>query len=479
MIYFYLIVFINKLISVDYNKNNNEQGDESKSINISRISEVSRSKENSDQFSNQKQNKKHISTSSKSNNLNFKNDDSSVNAKLNSNSNVFKSSDGTSNLIHQNHTSKYNSEQEYYQSSKLTHNNNESRVNESKNFPKNLTKNQIKELQSLGSYEGMGENNYEEDDDNLQMQNQEEAYDYVNHTDSMDMNRIKMEDSVKIRNSNNAPVNKNIVIQNEYDNNQVNNVKNGSKKSQTSNANRPSTNNVRPTSSNRINNSNKSLSNYKVNQKNQNVYPNNHNKNIVNNSANKNNILNPNVNNKNRIQSAKNKIDRNNRNHGSKSEMSMSSIHSISHNDNSRIRSNKKNYNSNISNNREKSQSSNLNNCEENYDENNNNQENEQVQYYDESGQPIQIYKEQNYQEGEEFINENEAAEFENDENLREDILKEFKRVYGNKIDKMLLRSQLQNSTNILDLILQNVKLARNKMNSLAKTNQDPDDLAV
>ena len=419
-----------------------------------------------------------MSTSSKSNNLNFKNEDSSVNAKLNSDSNLLKSSDGTNNLVHPNYTSKYNSEQDYYQSSKLTNNNESSKINESKNLPKILTKNQIKELQSLGNYEGVEENN--EMEENLLMQNQQEVSGYVNHTDSMDM--IKIEESVKIRNSNNSRGYNNIVIQNEYDNNQVNRMRNQSKKNLNNNLNRPSTANVRPSSSNRINNSNKNTSDNKINQ-----VANNHNnnqiKNKANNLANKNNNYNQNAINKNRIQPTKNKIGQSNRKAGSKSEMSMSSIHSISHNENSRIRSNRNNYNSNISknvsNNKLENQSSNLNNYEQNIDENNINQANEIPLYYDENGQPIQLYEQPNYQEGEDVIDENESTEFKNDENLKEDILKEFKRVYGNKIDKMLLRSQLQNSTNILDLILQNVKLARNKMMGLSKSNQDPDDLAV
>jgi hypothetical protein len=452
-----------------------------------------------------------MSISSKSNHINFKkSEDSSSHAKMHSNSNIFKSSDGTNNLgynkMHnnnnQNFSSNYNSNQDSFQPSKPSYNNTnnlnsninyngESKSNDSKNIKKNLAvnNNHIKELQSLGDYQNQEE---ELDEDNIEnhpnynqmndgeneqeneMENQyedgNEQYDYANHTDSKDSNRKKMDMNNIYKNKGNN--HDNIMIQNEYINR--NNPQIRSKESQKSlgsrsdnkGLKRPSTASIRASSSNKItNNSNK-----------KNVYNNN-----INSKGNQNSNFNDN-NNPKRVNSSKQKIGKNihvnNKNNASKSDMSMSSIHSISHNSKKQINNyaDNKNYKSNNVKNIQKNNRINNNHMIDNqvqhYEEEN---ENAYIQMYDENGQLIS-----QYQGGEdEIIEENEAEEFANDENLKEDILKEFKRVYGNKVDKMLLRSQLQQSTNILELILQNVKLARNKMVKLASSNHDPDDLAV
>jgi hypothetical protein len=66
-----------------------------------------------------------------------------------------------------------------------------------------------------------------------------------------------------------------------------------------------------------------------------------------------------------------------------------------------------------------------------------------------------------------------------NDENFKFEIMKEFRRIYGNKLDRILVKSNLQNSSNVLEMILRNVKLARQKMIKVQANNLDPDDLMV
>ena len=66
-----------------------------------------------------------------------------------------------------------------------------------------------------------------------------------------------------------------------------------------------------------------------------------------------------------------------------------------------------------------------------------------------------------------------------NDENFKFEIIKEFRRIYGNKLDRILVKSNLQNSSNILEMILRNVKLAKQKMIKVQVNNLNPDDLIV
>jgi len=66
-----------------------------------------------------------------------------------------------------------------------------------------------------------------------------------------------------------------------------------------------------------------------------------------------------------------------------------------------------------------------------------------------------------------------------NDENFKFEIIKEFRRIYGNKLDRILVKSNLQNSSNILEMILRNVKLAKQKMIKMQANDLNPDDVIV
>ena len=63
------------------------------------------------------------------------------------------------------------------------------------------------------------------------------------------------------------------------------------------------------------------------------------------------------------------------------------------------------------------------------------------------------------------------------DEEIKYEIIKQFRRLYGNKLDRIFLKQNLQNSQNILEIILRNIKLARTKMLKLENRIPDPDDL--
>lgn len=473
--YYFFFNFLKKF--KDYDEAvNQQQDDESKAINISRISEVSRSKENSDQFSNQKFQKNNANISSKSNNPNLRNEDS-VNPNINSNSN---------NMLNMNDlSSKYNSKQDSFQPSKLIHNPDSKTFKENKNTnkSKNLKLDQIKDLQSLGS-----DHEYN-NDANLYHDEMGDEYNYINDTDSLNLDRVNMnmEESLKLMNkmqntNNNHVINIHHDIGNNKSTNQQPSVSNKT-------SSRPLTANNKGSSiSNRLNqvNNNKYLSNHS-NKKSQKSRESNNNisknKSSGINSGNKfKNLYNNPLYNKNK--SASKKSMKSNTNNGSKSDISMSSVHSydkqknsIANNNNQfdlQQRNNYVNKNIGIMNKPTK----------EIIHEEINNDINEENEVYD-NQIPYQNNNDHNAQYNENYIkeveaiDENEAEQYANDESLKEDILKEFRRIYGNKIDKLLIRSQLQNSTNILELILNNVKLARNKMMKLSNNNLDPDDLAV
>ncbi len=63
------------------------------------------------------------------------------------------------------------------------------------------------------------------------------------------------------------------------------------------------------------------------------------------------------------------------------------------------------------------------------------------------------------------------------DEEFKYEIIKQFRRLYGNKLDRIFLKQNLQNSQNMLEIILRNIKLARTKMLKLENRIPDPDDL--
>ena len=64
-------------------------------------------------------------------------------------------------------------------------------------------------------------------------------------------------------------------------------------------------------------------------------------------------------------------------------------------------------------------------------------------------------------------------------EQLQFEIMKELRRIYGNKFDRILLNYNAQNSQGVIDLILRNIKLARQKTMKIANRIPDPDDLVT
>ena len=63
------------------------------------------------------------------------------------------------------------------------------------------------------------------------------------------------------------------------------------------------------------------------------------------------------------------------------------------------------------------------------------------------------------------------------DEEFKYEIMKEFRRLYGNKLDRIFVKNNLQNSHDTLEIILRNIKLARQKMLKIANRIPEPDDL--
>ena len=64
-------------------------------------------------------------------------------------------------------------------------------------------------------------------------------------------------------------------------------------------------------------------------------------------------------------------------------------------------------------------------------------------------------------------------------EELRYELIKELHRIYGNKLDRILLNYNAQNSQSVIDLIIRNIKLARQKTMKIANRIPDPDDLVT
>ena len=64
-------------------------------------------------------------------------------------------------------------------------------------------------------------------------------------------------------------------------------------------------------------------------------------------------------------------------------------------------------------------------------------------------------------------------------EELQYEIMKELHRIYGNKLDRVLLNYNAQNSQSVIDLIIRNIKLARQKTMKIANRIPDPDDLVT
>ncbi len=66
-----------------------------------------------------------------------------------------------------------------------------------------------------------------------------------------------------------------------------------------------------------------------------------------------------------------------------------------------------------------------------------------------------------------------------NEENLKFEIMKEVRRIYGDKFDRIFLKNNIKNSNNMLEMILRNIKVARQKMVKLGLDSSEPDDLIV
>ena len=64
-------------------------------------------------------------------------------------------------------------------------------------------------------------------------------------------------------------------------------------------------------------------------------------------------------------------------------------------------------------------------------------------------------------------------------EELQYEIMKELHRIYGNKLDRILLNYNAQNSQSVIDLIIRNIKLARQKTMKIANRIPNPDDLVT
>ena len=63
------------------------------------------------------------------------------------------------------------------------------------------------------------------------------------------------------------------------------------------------------------------------------------------------------------------------------------------------------------------------------------------------------------------------------DEGFKYEIMKEFKRIYGDKLDKIFLKQNLENSRNTFELALRNIKLAKQKMMKINNRIPEVDDL--
>jgi hypothetical protein len=65
------------------------------------------------------------------------------------------------------------------------------------------------------------------------------------------------------------------------------------------------------------------------------------------------------------------------------------------------------------------------------------------------------------------------------DDALKFEIMKEFRRLYGTKLDRLFLKQNMMNNNSVLEMIMQTIKVARNKMIKMGGDNIDPDDLQV
>jgi hypothetical protein len=66
-----------------------------------------------------------------------------------------------------------------------------------------------------------------------------------------------------------------------------------------------------------------------------------------------------------------------------------------------------------------------------------------------------------------------------NEDNLKFEIMKEYRRLYGNKLDRILLNNNIKESSSTLEVVLRNIRLAKQKMSRLGIHQTDTDDLIV
>jgi len=81
--------------------------------------------------------------------------------------------------------------------------------------------------------------------------------------------------------------------------------------------------------------------------------------------------------------------------------------------------------------------------------------------------------EQKNSQEKEEEENEEPLIE----EEYRYEIMKQFKKIYGDKLDNIFLKHNLENSKNVFELALRNIKLAKQKMMKIENRYPEVDDL--
>ena len=63
------------------------------------------------------------------------------------------------------------------------------------------------------------------------------------------------------------------------------------------------------------------------------------------------------------------------------------------------------------------------------------------------------------------------------DEALKFEIMKEFRRTYGDKLDKLFVRYNMETSNDVLEMVLRNIKLARQRMKKIEMRIPENDDL--
>ena len=81
--------------------------------------------------------------------------------------------------------------------------------------------------------------------------------------------------------------------------------------------------------------------------------------------------------------------------------------------------------------------------------------------------------EQKNSQEKEEEENEEPLIE----EEYRYEIMKQFKKIYGDKLDNIFLKHNMENSKNVFELALRNIKLAKQKMMKIENRYPEVDDL--